>query len=1257
MGWLDNWKEGEASAPSYGERARRRLARIQEEAPQCVFDFSQGVDIVIDSSCGANAVAAKQRVELYASLFSEEVRKRTLLGAQAVRVISAGGPPEGNLDSQTVTNAARPQISLRLTAGSLRTSADAFRHDPTRSHYNLLDETSEISYRSTKTASSSSPCGVTITAKSCRGLLFGIGRFLRLCRLGHEQSYASKTTFAYCLFPDETCEAFSSTAGDQQRTIRVTKPRIAVRQHQIAYRPKTNAYDAFSVEQMRQQILDCVWFGCNSIEVIPPGLDDADFSPNFGPTDWLEMLREVSDFCDQLDIMVSIWYPAFFMDYSAGPALEAAKKHWELIFSHLPRLDVLFVPGGDPGGHPPEVLLRHIAKEQSEFFIQQRQRMLGTQRREPIFFETWVSTQFGLSHSVDLDTEKWQPREREDSFFDILEKHGEELATKANLKGIVYGPWSSYAYTEFRDRVPSRFRLRRYPDLCHCVGCEFPQQGWSVPLALCHGREPITVRPQFLWAMLKQGESVTDMLGCYSEGVSDDVNKFVALIAAWEGTDEGGDASTRNRDEKALSSTLSSTTETSLLEICGIFVQNDTAVPTALRQGLEEYCRFLCLLWDEEAVAWMTTLLFDMERQDWNFRGEEQVKDKVVDSGRSIKELGGRRGDAPASATPPSLQRKNERFSTFTAFEDVIRPFLDATPRMTHTVNWRMMMLKLRIYYDELVRRRNMALFSSSTSSKSTTTAASSHAASSHASSATPSLRSGVSSPQKSGTASPPAVVEAQQETPATLLTTSSLAQQDSMNMFDSSKRGSRPLCVLPDRAQRSDPFDSESMLYAEVLSVCRLLYAIIGYQTSTRLGGQHRQRGAFADLLWCSLGTTSAGVRDEAGAPEGRFAAYLSVGEVYDDFVLAVPAACSSTGEDARREPSLQDLQLIFPNGFLSTSGSTSASSTSSILTSSSSTMLQIRPVFVAPPPNSSNYNDAVHVVLMGAKQNNSTSSNTSEGVSKDSKDDNNKRKMNYNQMVLDNGKKKMKIMSQSHVTSLVRSAVVDQMYYSQIYETLASDHDRIAAELLPKTRRACLRWGSCVWPTARALYLIDAGTAGTTNTSSAGSGTGASSSTTKKCLNLYITYMGSEAVPLGGDWEELGRETLPTRCVLKTLTTSCSDATTTSSNNTIVLHDFIDPPPKETRQHGPFSLPSSVAEDLLLGRAGGGESGAPKNSRKFLLEFEVRNRKDITFCAVPMPVAELTLVVGEGDHKDATSSRDNKANAEGAANLLAKI
>ena len=156
--------------------------------------------------------------------------------------------------------------------------------------------------------------------------------------------------------------------------------------HQIAFRPKTNSYDAFTEEQMRQEILDLALFGCNAIEMIPPGLDDAAQSPHF-KVSWLDMLECVSEWCDDLDLRVSMWYPAFLKNWYFD---EEKKKQviaaWDEVFSHLKRFDVLFVPGGDPGGRP--------AKELFEIVEMQARHV-----RSKWFpkCEVWVSTQYGGS--------------------------------------------------------------------------------------------------------------------------------------------------------------------------------------------------------------------------------------------------------------------------------------------------------------------------------------------------------------------------------------------------------------------------------------------------------------------------------------------------------------------------------------------------------------------------------------------------------------------------------------------------------------------------------------------------------------------------------------------------------------------------------------------------------------------------------------------------------------------------------------------
>lgn len=334
---------------------------------------------------------------------------------------------------------------------------------------------------------------VAITGRTERAVLFGIGRLLREMTMDWEQSYATPLrTSAFCP-ADLHIES---------------QPDYPIRWHQIAYRPKTNSYDAFSVEDMKREILEAALFGCNGVEMIPPGLDDAGQSPHF-QVPWLEMLWEASSWCDQLDLQVSMWFPNF-------PGSDEA--HWQTVFSSLKRLDSLFVPGGDPGGLTPSDLFDGV--ERKAAFLRAN------------FFpdvSVWVSSQYGLGVSVDLGLEPWVPSERLDGWF-------EELKTprvKAFLDGVVYGPWSALPLDQYVARVPEGYLIRNYPDICHSASCEFPVRGWHPIFATAHLREGINPRPRTQAAIIASQAPLTDGCGCYSEGINDDVNKTVWSALHW----------------------------------------------------------------------------------------------------------------------------------------------------------------------------------------------------------------------------------------------------------------------------------------------------------------------------------------------------------------------------------------------------------------------------------------------------------------------------------------------------------------------------------------------------------------------------------------------------------------------------------------------------------------------------------------------------------------------------------------------------
>jgi hypothetical protein len=99
-----------------------------------------------------------------------------------------------------------------------------------------------------------------------------------------------------------------------------------------------------------QYIRDLANFGVNAIELIPPRSDDAASSPHF-PLPPLRMMSEMSRLADEYGLDVWVWYPALDKDYSDPAQVRFALDEWASALSKLPRVDALFVPGGDPVAH------------------------------------------------------------------------------------------------------------------------------------------------------------------------------------------------------------------------------------------------------------------------------------------------------------------------------------------------------------------------------------------------------------------------------------------------------------------------------------------------------------------------------------------------------------------------------------------------------------------------------------------------------------------------------------------------------------------------------------------------------------------------------------------------------------------------------------------------------------------------------------------------------------------------------------------
>ncbi|MGO8788793.1 MAG: hypothetical protein ACLQVL_15620 [Terriglobia bacterium] len=319
---------------------------------------------------------------------------------------------------------------------------------------------------------------VSVAGADERGVLFGVGKLLRSLRM------------------TKLRVEVDSNLGIK------SSPKYRLRGHQLGYRPKTNSYDGWTVALWDQYIRELALFGCNFIELIPPRSDDDANSPHFTLPP-KEMMIEMSRICDEYGLDVWIWYPAMERDYSDPATVSRELAAWGEIFKALPRVDAVFVPGGDPGHTEPKHLMALLEKQTRNLrqYHPQGQMWMSPQS----FNQAWL-----------------------DGFLEILK--GEP----AWLGGVVFGPQTRVDLPTLRKLVPKRYPMRLYPDITHTMECQFPVPDWDVALALTEGRESICPRPEAFANIARRYLPYSAGFGTYSEGCNDDVNKFIWSALAWD---------------------------------------------------------------------------------------------------------------------------------------------------------------------------------------------------------------------------------------------------------------------------------------------------------------------------------------------------------------------------------------------------------------------------------------------------------------------------------------------------------------------------------------------------------------------------------------------------------------------------------------------------------------------------------------------------------------------------------------------------
>jgi hypothetical protein len=319
--------------------------------------------------------------------------------------------------------------------------------------------------------------GVEIAGNDERGVLFGAGCLLRNLHLNRGSAALA--------------DGFHLT----------TSPKYPLRGHQLGYRPKTNSYDAWTVAMWEQYIRDLVVFGANAVELIPPRSDDDGDSPHF-PLPPMRMMVEMSRLLDAYGLDVWVWFPALDKDYSDPQTVDRAVREWAEVFRQLPRLDAVFVPGGDPGHTPPKLLMPLLEKQTASLH-----------RFHPKA-QLWVSPQ-GFD-------KVWM-----DDFLAIMQQQ------PAWLTGIVFGPQQIIPLAALRAAIPQRYPIRHYPDITHTRQAQYPVPDWDVAFAVTEGREIINPRPTDEARIFRLTAPYTAGSITYSEGCNDDVNKAVWSALGW----------------------------------------------------------------------------------------------------------------------------------------------------------------------------------------------------------------------------------------------------------------------------------------------------------------------------------------------------------------------------------------------------------------------------------------------------------------------------------------------------------------------------------------------------------------------------------------------------------------------------------------------------------------------------------------------------------------------------------------------------
>ena len=281
-------------------------------------------------------------------------------------------------------------------------------------------------------------------------------------------------------------------------------PRYPHRGHQIGYRNLSHCYDAWTPEVFEQYMRELGIFGANAFETTRWGTDGPD-----GPHAKLsgkDMAVEWSRICR--DYGFDFWIFTSAMGGEGHPAeeeQEAIARNLEML-REVPHVDHIYLTGGDgqSSHRRPDLMFEALAQFAPEA------------RKIHPNLGIWTSNQ-----GADEEQNNW--------FFDYLQREEPEWLT-----GIIHGAWNRILASEQRERTPARYPIRRYPDIGHCVRAQYTVPEWDRAYARTLGREPFAPRPKGQANIHNLYDEYCDGFVTYSDGIGDDLNKFVWTALGWD---------------------------------------------------------------------------------------------------------------------------------------------------------------------------------------------------------------------------------------------------------------------------------------------------------------------------------------------------------------------------------------------------------------------------------------------------------------------------------------------------------------------------------------------------------------------------------------------------------------------------------------------------------------------------------------------------------------------------------------------------